>query len=275
MRWSTSTDPRARAPSLVLRFCGAGLAREGQAVLQGVDWEVREGERWVVMGPNGSGKTTLLRLAGAELQPSTGTVEVLGHRLGRVDLRLLRADIGLVSGTLTRALRPSLTAEQVVLTGRFAALEPWWHSYSEADRERADKLLAELGVAHLGNSELGVISEGERQQVILARALMGSPRLLLLDEPAAGLDMGARERLMGRLRRLAEDPATPVLVLVTHHPEEIPAGTTHVALLAAGKLVGQGPIREALTADALSECFGARVSLAQEGGRWSARAWSD
>lgn len=259
-------------PGPVLRFDRVGVRRDGQDVLAGVDWEVGPSQRWVVLGPNGSGKTTLLRLAGAELRPSSGRAQVLGHQLGRTDLRQLRRAIPLVSGALVRALRPGLSAAEVVLTGKFAALEPWWHDYQPADRRRAAALLGELGVAPIAGRPFGVVSEGERQQVLLARALMARPRLLLLDEPAAGLDLGARERLMARLQALAADPATPPMVLVTHHTEEIPAGTTHAALLSEGRLLAGGPIGEVLTPASLSACFGVRVIVAHQGGRWWARA---
>lgn len=256
----------------VLRFDQVGLRRDSQAILAGVDWEVGPGQRWVVLGPNGSGKTTLLRLAGAELRPSSGRAEVLGRQLGRVDLRQLRAGISLVSGAVARALRPDLTAAEVVLTGKYAALETWWHDYQPADRSHAGELLVQLGVGGIAGRPFRVVSEGERQQVLLARALMTRARLLLLDEPAAGLDLGARERLMVRLQALAEDPGTPPMVLVTHHTEEIPAGTTHAALLAEGCLLAGGPIGEVLTPAALSACFGVQVKLAYQGGRWWARA---
>ncbi|MGH9065261.1 MAG: ABC transporter ATP-binding protein [Acidimicrobiales bacterium] len=256
----------------VLAFAGLGVERDGQAVLDAVDWEVAAGQRWVVVGPNGSGKTTLLRVAGAELRPSTGTADVLGQRLGRVDLRQLRAGIALVSPALTRVLRPTLTVADVVATGKLATLETWWHTYDDADRKRARALLTELGVAAIADRPFGVISEGERQQTLLARALMGEPRLLLLDEPAAGLDLGARERLLARLHRLATDPRTPPLVLVTHHVEEIPAGTTHAALLRAGRMLAAGPVEDVLTDDHLSACFGVEVAIRRDGDRWWARA---
>lgn len=260
------------AASEVLAFSGLGVTRAGNQVLADIDWVVRAGERWVLLGPNGSGKTTLLRVAAAELRPSSGTAVVLGGRLGRVDLRRLRSQVALVSGAVIRALRPTLTVAEVVLTGRFAALEPCWHDYTEADRQRAKRLLAELGVECLTGRELGVISEGERQQVLLARALMGQPLLLLLDEPAAGLDLGARERLMARLAGLAAEPSTPPMVMVTHHVEEIPAGFTHAGLLRGGTMMAAGPVDEVLTDGPLSACFGLAVSVRQESGRWWARA---
>ncbi|HZD67104.1 MAG TPA: ATP-binding cassette domain-containing protein [Acidimicrobiales bacterium] len=256
----------------VICFRGVGLVREGTRVLDQVDWVVGAGERWVVLGPNGSGKTSLLQVAGAAVRPSSGVAEVLGRRLGRADLRELRANIALVSGALTRAIRPDLHVGEVVLTGASGVLVPWWESHGEEDRARVAALLAELGVGGIGERTFGVISEGERQAVLLARALMGRPGLLLLDEPAAGLDLGARERLLARLRALTGDPATPALVLVTHHVEEIPAGTTHAALMAGGRLLAAGPVDEALTTARVSACFGLPVAVHHQDGRWWARA---
>jgi iron complex transport system ATP-binding protein len=256
----------------VLRLEGVAFTRDGTPILRAVDWTVAPRERWVVIGPNGSGKTTLLAIAGARLHPSAGSVEVLGERLGASDWRAVRARVGFVSGALVRTLRPGLAAIDVVVTGKHGALEPWWHTYDDADRARARGLLARAGVEALAEREFGVISEGERQQVLLARSLMAEPGLLLLDEPFAGLDLGARERLLARLGALAEDPATPPLVLVTHHVEEIPAGTTHALVLGAGRIVAAGPIAGALTATNVSTAFGLTVALRRDGPRWSASA---
>jgi len=258
------------APALSLR--GVGVVRDGRELLGGVDWDVGRHERWAVLGPNGSGKTTLLRICGAELHPTAGRVEVLGERLGRVDVRALRSRIGWVSGALTRLLRPGITAREVVVTGRRAALETWWDTFTPGDWARADALLAEAGMAAVADRPFGVISEGERQQVLIARALMGEPELLLLDEPAAGLDLGARERLVSRLADLAADPSTPPVVLVTHHAEEIPPGTTHALLLRGGRVVTAGPVGDALTTDSVSAAFSVAVTVTRDGGRWGTRA---
>ena len=248
------------------------VVREGRAILDGVTWSVRPGERWAVLGPNGSGKTTLLRVAGMRLLPTRGSVEVLGHRYGTVDARVLRQRVAFVSQTLLRSFRPTILAADVVLSGRHAALETWWHHYGDADRDRAARLLAESGLDHLADREFGVLSEGERQRLLLARALMGEPELLLLDEPAAGLDLGARERLVARLASLAADPATSPLVLVTHHLEEIPPGVSHAALVSNGRIAGSGPVEEVLTSHAVSACFDAPVTVTRAEGRWMARA---
>jgi iron complex transport system ATP-binding protein len=248
------------------------VVRAGTPVLGGVDWEVHPGERWAVLGPNGSGKTTMLRVAGMRLLPTRGTVEVLGETYGRTDARELRRRVAFVSGALLRELRPTITAHEIVLTGRTAALEPWWHHYDDTDHERAELLLAQAGLAGASGRTFDVLSEGERQQVVLARALMGDPELLLLDEPAAGLDLGARERLVSRLAELATDPATPPLVFVTHHTEEIPPGVTHAALMAGGRLVASGGAPEVLTSPRVSACFGLSVTVERTGGRFTARA---
>ncbi|MGH9070248.1 MAG: ABC transporter ATP-binding protein [Acidimicrobiales bacterium] len=248
------------------------MTRAGKAILADVNWVVRAGERWVLLGPNGSGKTTLLRIAAAQLRPSSGSATVLGGLLGRVDLRALRSEIALVSGAVIRTLRPTLSVAEVVLTGLCSELEPYWHDYTDDDRHRAAQLMSELGVEGLSDREFGVVSEGERAQVLLARALMAQPRLLLLDEPAAGLDLGARERLLARLGALAQAPASPPLVLVTHHVEEIPAGITHAALMACGSIVASGPVSDVLADAPLSACFGLAITVRCEAGRWWARA---
>jgi len=259
----------------VIALDSVRVVRDGRVLVDKIDWEVRSGERWALLGPNGSGKTTLLRIAGMQLFPTGGAVEVLGERYGRTDARAVRRRVAYVSQSLLRSLRPSLSAHEAVVTGRFAALEPCWHSYARHDHERADELLGAAGLAGAGDRALGLLSEGERQQVLLARALMAEPELLLLDEPAAGLDLGARERLVARLASLAGDPGAPPFVLVTHHTEEIPRGVTHVALLRDGRFVASGAVRDVLTDVLVSACFGVEVSIDAIEGRWSARVAVD
>lgn len=257
------------APALNLRE--VGIRRDGRWLLQGVSWTVQPNERWVVLGPNGSGKTTLLRIASLWLHPTTGTVHVLGEELGRTDVRPLRARIGVSSAALADRLRPELRVSDVVMTSRRGALEPWWHTYDDEDRIRAAEALAKVGADHLGSRTFGTLSSGERQRVQLARTLAADPDLLLLDEPAAGLDLGAREALLTHIGALANDPATAPTILVTHHVEEIPAGFTHVLILRAGNVVASGPLADTLTETSLTQAFGVDVRLTSEDGRW--RAW--
>ena len=248
------------------------VVRGGKPILDGVDLVVGMGERWVLLGPNGSGKTTLLSVAGMRLLPTSGTVSVLGERAGRTDTRRMRERVAFVSQSLLRQLRATMTTFEAVISGRNAALETWWHDYQPEDRERAHELLERAGLGGSGERAFGLLSEGERQQVLLARALMAEPELLLLDEPAAGLDLAARERLVGRLATLAADPGTPPMILVTHHTEEIPPGMTHAALMSRSRIVRAGPVRDVLTGEALSECFGVHVDVDLVGGRWFARS---
>ena len=255
-----------------LAFTDVSLVRGGEPVLRGLTWTVAQGERWMVLGPNGSGKTSIVQLATGYLHPTSGTVDILGHRLGRVDVRWLRPRLGLASGAVTRLLRPDLTAAEVVMTAKHAALEPWWHEYTEDDRAKAVALLDGAGLGPAADRRFGVLSEGERQQVLVARTLMADPELVVLDEPAAGLDLGARERLVSRLHDLAVDPATPPMVFVTHHVEEIPPGFTHALLLRQGRVVATGPLADTITSEALSACFDVDVSIDRRNDRFTARA---
>lgn len=259
-------------PSPALRFADVDLDRGTTPVLRGINWQVSAGERWAVIGPNGSGKTTLMQLASGYLHPTRGTVDVLGRRLGRTDVRALRKRVSTVSASVARVMVPWLTAKEVVVSACQGALEPWWHTYSASEWGRAEELLAAASFGHIAERPFGVLSEGERQQVLLARALMTEPELLLLDEPCAGLDMGGRERLLARLGSLASGTAAPPTVLVTHHVEEIPEGFSHVLLLRAGRVLVAGRIASALSAEALSECFGLPLELRHDEGRWTSRS---
>ena len=254
----------------VLTLSDVTLVRNGRTILDAIDWRVASGERWVVLGPNGSGKTTLCRVAGLYLHPTRGHVDVLGERLGRTDVRALRTQLGMTSQALADMMRPALSARDIVMTGRNAALAPWWHEYSDADRERADALLARFACGALSGARYATLSAGERQRVLLARALIGNPPLLILDEPTAGLDLAGREQLVALLGGVADDPRVRGVVLVTHHVDEIPPGFTHVLLLAEGRPVAHGRIAETLTADLLSRCFGVPLKLERRDGRWLA-----
>lgn len=258
-------------PAIVAQQAGL-RAPDGSEILTDVDWHVMPADRWVVLGANGSGKTSLLRLAGAQTRPTRGRVDVLGERLGRTDLRELRRRIGVASAAVSDQLRPGLTAHDAVMTARHGALEPWWHEYEPADRQRAGELLATMGCAGFAQRPLASLSQGERQRVMLARALMPRPGLLLMDEPAAGLDLPAREALLQRLGLLTTDPAAPPMVLVTHHVEEIPPGVTHAMLLRRGRVVTAGRVLTTLTSDALSEAFGLPVRIDFRDDRWVAWA---
>jgi iron complex transport system ATP-binding protein len=260
------------AGNVALRLEGVRLVRDGTTILDGIDWTVNDDERWIVLGANGSGKTSLVRIASLYLHPSSGEVEVLGGVLGHVDVRRHRTRIGVASSSFGDLLRPTLTAAEIVMTAKHAALEPWWHTYEDADRERAASLLDRLGCKGFADRVFNTLSSGERQRVQLARTLMTDPGLLLLDEPTAGLDLGGREDLVGRLGALAADPTTPPIVLVTHHVDEIPPAFTHVLMLRAGRALASGPLDKVLTAESLSECFGLPVDLRRHGPRWTAFA---
>ncbi|WP_462417580.1 ABC transporter ATP-binding protein [Kytococcus sp. Marseille-QA3725] len=256
----------------VLALADVTVRRGDAKLLSHVDWEVEEGERWVVVGPNGAGKTTLLQVAAARLHPSSGVVGILGEVLGTTDVFDLRPRIGLSSAALADRVPRDETVMDVVVTASWAVVGRWREEYDELDHARAEQLLETLGVAHLARRRFGTLSEGERKRVQIARALMTNPELMLLDEPAAGLDLGGREDLVGRLGALAEDVEAPAMVLVTHHVEEIPPGFSDVLMIREGRVVAAGPLESTLTAENLSETFGLEVVLERHGQRWTARA---
>ena len=258
---------------MILRLSGVSVRRGGQTLLGPIDWSIASGDRWVVIGPNGSGKTTLVHVASTYLWPTSGTVEVLGETIGRVDARELRRRVGYAGAGLEAAIDPALTALEVVVTARHAALGPWWHAYSDEDRARATELLSAIGIGELAGRAFGQLSTGERRRVQIARALMPAPDLLILDEPGASLDLGAREALVRDLAGLAAAPTPSAIVLVTHHVEEIPAGFGHALVLSAGQVVAAGPIDQALTGPVISDAFGLPISVERTNGRF--RAWLD
>ena len=256
----------------MLSLSGVSVVRDGATLLADVDWTVREGERWAVLGPNGAGKTTLLQVAGASLFPTRGRVELLDEVFGEVDLGELRTRVGISSALLADRIPAHERAVDVVVTAAYGVVGRWRESYDAADVARAQELLGRVGLRAFADRRFGTLSEGERKRVLLARALMTDPELLLLDEPAAGLDLGAREALLRLLSRLAADVSAPPTVLVTHHPEEVPVGTTHALLLSRGRPVASGPIAEVLTGPLLSKAFGLPLVVDRHEGRFSARA---
>lgn len=256
----------------VLRFIDVDVVRGGVAIVDHVSWDVAEGERWAILGPNGAGKTTLLAIAATLIHPTRGTAEILDETLGRTDVFELRPRIGVASPTLTELVPPSELVADVVVTAAYAVAGRWRERYEVDDHGRAQQILDQLGVGHLVKRTFGTLSEGERKRVLVARALMVDPELLLLDEPAAGLDLGGREDLVRRLGEIAADPYAPTTILVTHHVEEIPVGFTHGMLLRKGAVVAQGPLAEVLTSENLTETFGLPLEVDTRGERWYARA---
>ena len=244
------------------------LVREGRAILDSVTWTVGASERWVVLGRNGCGKSTLMKIASLYLHPSSGEVDVLGETLGRTDVRSLRKRIGVASSGMADQLRSDLIAADVVMTAKNAALETWWHTYDDADRQRARDCLERMEIGRLADRSFATLSSGEKQRVLLARTLMPEPGLLLLDEPTAGLDLAGREDLVRTLGVLAVGVDTPATVLVTHHVEEIPEGFTHVLMLREGRVLSAGTLDDVLTEANLSECFEMPLGLERRHGRW-------
>ncbi|HEX3826935.1 MAG TPA: ABC transporter ATP-binding protein [Sporichthyaceae bacterium] len=256
---------------LVLDLAEIVVMREGNRLLDDVTLEVREGQRWVVLGPNGAGKTTLLQVIGGHLFPTSGWAAILGEVLGETDMFELRPRVGLASAALADRLPRSERVRDVVLTAAYAVMGRFRESYDPMDVARAEDLLRALGMEAFAERTFGTLSEGERKRVQIARALMADPELLLLDEPAAGLDLGGREDLVRRLSVLALDPAAPTTIMVTHHVEEIPAGMTHGLLLRGGRVVASGPLAATLTSANLSECFGLPLVVNHDGSRFTAR----
>jgi iron complex transport system ATP-binding protein len=272
LQTSPPTAPSHDQGAPVLSMTSVAVVRDGTTMLADVDWTVRDGERWVVLGPNGAGKTTLMQIAGASLFPSRGDVELLGERFGATDLGELRTRVGLTSSSLGDRVPGHEKALDVVVTAAYGVLGRWRERYDDADVSRAQDLLGRMGLRAFGDRRFGTLSEGERKRVLLARALMTDPELLLLDEPAAGLDLGAREALLRLLTRLAQDEQAPPTVLVTHHVEEVPVGTTHALLLSRGRSLAAGPVAEVLTGRLLSRAFGLPLEVEERSGRFAARA---
>jgi iron complex transport system ATP-binding protein len=256
---------------LLIDFTRVTLRRGGRVLVGPVDWQVELDERWVVIGPNGAGKTSLLRMAAAMEYPSTGVAVVLGERLGRTDLAELRQRVGLSSSALAQRIPDDEIVRDVVVSAGYAVLGRWRERYDEVDYLRALDTLESVGAEHLADRTYGTLSEGERKRVLIARSLMTDPELLLLDEPAAGLDLGGREELVARLADLAADPDSPALVLVTHHVEEIPPGFSHCLILSEGRVLAAGLLHDTLTAENLSAAFGQSIAVDTIDGRYFAR----
>jgi iron complex transport system ATP-binding protein len=251
------------------------VVRDGKPILDDVSWEVEADQRWVVLGPNGAGKTTLLQVVSANMHPSSGTATILGDRLGKVDVFDLRPRIGFASTALARRIPGNEAVLDVVMTAAYSVTGRWNEEYDDLDLRRARRVLAEWRLEHLEGRLFGTLSDGEQKRVQIARSVMTDPELLLLDEPAASLDLGAREELLQLLGAYATAPQSPAMVMVTHHVEEIPPGFTHALLLAEGRIRAAGPIAEILTEEHLSEAFGLPLVVAtSEDGRFSARARS-
>jgi iron complex transport system ATP-binding protein len=255
----------------VIEFADVTVRRGGATLLDQISWRVAEGERWVILGPNGAGKTTLLQVASAQMHPTDGVAGILDEVLGTVDVFELRPRIGLTSAALAERIPRSERVHDVVVSASYGVIGRWREHYDALDHARAAQLLGEVGARDLAERTFGTLSEGERKRVQIARALMTDPELLLLDEPAAGLDLGGREDLVSTLSTLAMDELSPATVLVSHHVEEIPPGFTHAMLLRKGRVVAAGPMEQVLTEEIVSTTFAMSLRLSHEDGRWAAR----
>ena len=270
-RWAMMVSVSDESQDLVIDFSGVSLRRDGATLVGPLDWQVELDERWVVIGPNGAGKTTLMRLASAEAFPSTGEATLLGERIGRTDMRDLRSLIGVSSSAVANRMPANELVQDLVISAGYAVIGRFRETYEEQDHERAYEVLEAVGALHLVDRRWGTLSEGERKRVALARALMIDPELLILDEPTAGLDLGAREDLLSFLSDLVLDPEAPAIVMVTHHVEEIPEGFSHAMLLDEGDVVAKGLIDDVLTSENLTRAYHQPIALDRIDGRYFAR----
>jgi len=256
----------------VLEYDAATVVRDQRTILGPLSWNVDPSQRWVVLGPNGAGKTTLLQLAATLIHPSGGTVRVLGERLGRVDVFELRPRIGFASSAMARLIPDSERVIDAVMTAAYSVAGRWNEEYEEIDERRARRVLEEWRLGELADRRFGTLSDGERKRVQIARAVMTDPELLLLDEPAASLDLGAREELLELLGGYASSPNAPAIIMVTHHVEEIPPGFGHALLLRSGGIVVEGEIGEVITSQHLTAAFGRPLQVTRTGSRFAAFA---
>lgn len=268
---STPATAEALDEDLVLDFRGVTVQRGARALLDKVTWQVEVDERWIVLGPNGAGKTTLMSVASAMLYPTSGVVRIVGETLGKTDVRDLRTAVGVSSAAFAHRVPGEEKVVDLVISAGYNVLGRWKEEYDAGDRDRALEILESVGALHLVDQRWETLSEGERKRVLIARALMTDPELLLLDEPGAGLDLGGREDLVALLSSMAADPDAPALVLVTHHVEEIPPGFTHGLILDEGEVVAQGLIGDVMTAENLTRAYHQPIALQIEDGRYFAR----
>jgi len=258
--------------SEVAAFSAVDFVREKRAILRDISWVIDSSERWVIVGPNGAGKTTLLSMLASLTHPSSGLVTILGERLGKTDVFELRPRVGFASSDMTNRIPYNESVLDTVLTAAYGVMGRWQEDYEEIDTRRALRVLSEWRLDHLADTTIRTLSDGEKKRVQIARAVMTDPELLLLDEPAGSLDVGAREDVIEMLDHFASDPGSPAMVMVTHHVEEIPAGFTHLLVISDGVIIAQGPIGETLTGAVLSEAFGRPLSVTHNNGRYQATA---
>ena len=256
----------------ILEMNQVTVVRDGKRILGPISWQVQEGEKWVILGPNGAGKTTLFQLASSNMHPTSGSVEILGSRLGSTDVFELRTRIGFMTNHIMMQIPYQESVINVVMTSAYGVVGRWQEEYDLWDESRAISLLTTLGIHSLRNRFFGSLSEGEKKRTLIARSLMPNPELLLLDEPAAGLDLGGREDLLQRLEALAKDAQSPATIIVTHHIEEIPIGSTHALLLDKGRCVAAGLMTEVVTSENLTTAYGLSISVTRESGRFFAHA---
>ena len=259
----------------LLKLSSVSKKDSGIKILKNINWEINNNENWIVLGANGSGKTSLLNIASVNLHPSEGKVEILDHILGKTDLRLLKPRIGFMSTSLNYKFRFNIKTIEVVVTALTGATEPWWDTFSSSDWERAQQLLGNMGCGKKSDQLFGTLSTGEKQRVLLARALMPEPEILFLDEPTSGLDLGGREELLMVLSNLVNEETSPPMVLVTHHLEEIPVNFSHLLLLKNGETIAAGKMSEVMTSKNISECFDLNASVDNTAGRWNIHILKD